>query len=249
MSAVFKPFLFLAARAEAVAADAEYAAVCRYTGLEPAELVRVRLDQGPLPELDLADYSGVIIGGSPFNVSDDQATKSAVQQRVEAELHGLLDQAIAQDFPVLGLCYGMGLLTQHLGGMVDLTYGEGAGTVAVEPTPAGFADPLLAGAPARFLALTGHNEAARALPPGATLLASAVSAPVQMIRVGRNVYAVQFHPELDVPGLTERLRIYLHKGYCQPDEYDQVVASIQGANLTPAHQILKNFATHHRRKL
>jgi len=244
---VGKPFLFLAARAEAVAADAEYAAVCRYTGLEPSELVRVRLEQGPLSELDLTDYSGIIIGGSPFNVSDDAAHKSQVQQRVEAELHSLLAHAIATDFPVLGLCYGMGLLTQHQGGIVDLRYGEPAGTVAVELTPKGLADPLLAGIPAQFLALTGHNEAAREVPPGATLLASAASAPVQMIRVGANVYAVQFHPELDAPGLTERLRIYLHKGYCQPDEYDQVVASIQGANLNFAHQILRNFATLHRR--
>ena len=89
-----KPFLLLASRAEDVAAEDEYEAYLRYGGLEPAQLQRIRLEQGPLPELDLDDYSGVIVGGSPFTSSDPPEKKSETQHRVERELAGLLDRIV-----------------------------------------------------------------------------------------------------------------------------------------------------------
>ncbi len=80
-----KPFLLLATRAEDAAADGEYEALLRLGGLAPDELVRVRLEAGPMPSLSLADFSGVIVGGSPFTTSDPDEQKSDVQRRVEAE--------------------------------------------------------------------------------------------------------------------------------------------------------------------
>ena len=240
----YKPFLLLQIRAEDDAAQNEYAAICDFAGLEPEELIQVRLEQGPMPNFDLEDYSGIIIGGSPFNVSDDDATKSDVQHRVEAELQDLLDHVIAEDYPLLGLCYGLGLLGVNLGGIVDRKYGEGAGTVEIRLTAAGKHDPLLVGMPDKFLALTGHKEAISTLPPAATLLATSQGTTVQMIRVGQHVYATQFHPELDEVGLKERLAVSLDKGYCQPEEYDQVVNRIRGAFLQHSHQILSNFVHH-----
>ena len=73
------PFLFLGTRAEDDVAQQEYDAVLAGCGLRPDELVRVRLEQGPLGEVDLADWSGIILGGGPFNVSDPEDTKSAAQ--------------------------------------------------------------------------------------------------------------------------------------------------------------------------
>ena len=37
-------------------------------------------------------------------------------------------------------------------------------------------------------------------------------------RVGRNVYATQFHPELDVEGICTRIEVYKHAGYFAPEE-------------------------------
>src|SRR5699024_11844404 len=51
-----------------------------------------------LPEITLADYSGVIVGGSPFNSSDPEQSKSPVQRRVEGELTTLLDEIVDRDF-------------------------------------------------------------------------------------------------------------------------------------------------------
>ena len=74
-----RPFLFLGTRAEDEAADGEYAAVLRYSGLDEDQLERRRLERDPLGAVDLASYSGIILGGGPFNVSDPLETKSDTQ--------------------------------------------------------------------------------------------------------------------------------------------------------------------------
>jgi GMP synthase (glutamine-hydrolysing) len=67
---------------------------------------------------------------------------------------------------------------------------------------------LLAGFPDRIAVLLGHKEACDATPAGATLLMIGAECPVQMFRVGQNVYATQFHPEGDAvrPGDPEAIR-------------------------------------------
>ena len=99
-----RPFLFLGTRAEDLVADQEYDAVLAGTGPHPDELVRVRLEAGPLGDIDLDDWSGVILGGGPFNMSDPQELKSLVQRRVEAELHDRAECVVATDTPFLGAC-------------------------------------------------------------------------------------------------------------------------------------------------
>jgi GMP synthase (glutamine-hydrolysing) len=235
------PFLLLATRAEDQAADDEYAAMLRATGLDEPQLHRVRLEAAPMPPLDLDDYAGVVLGGGPFDSSDPEDAKSATQRRVEAELRRLLDDLVARDFPFLGACYGVGTLGVHQGGVVDRTYGEPIGAVPVTLTAAGRADPLLAGVPDTFDAFVGHKEACRDLPPSAVLLASSPACPVQMFRVRTNLYATQFHPELDVDGIVTRIRIYQHYGYYEPHTMAEIIDHVRGAVVTAPPQILANF--------
>ncbi|RFU22083.1 glutamine amidotransferase [Geodermatophilus marinus] len=237
-----RPFLFLGTRPEDDAADGEYAAFLRLTGLDEAGLRRVRLEAGPLPEVDLAAVSGVILGGGPFTVSDPEGAKSPVQRRVEADLRRLLDEVVARDVPFLGACYGIGTLGRHQGGVVDRTFGEPVSCVPVSLTPEGRADPLLAGLPDVFDALVGHKEACRVLPSSAVLLATSPGCPVQLFRVGRNVYATQFHPELDVAGLVTRVRVYRNAGYFPAAEVETVVARVSTAVVTEPGRLLATFA-------
>jgi GMP synthase (glutamine-hydrolysing) len=239
---VRRPFLLLATRAEDAAADDEYAAFLRCTRLAESRLHRVRLEAGPLPDLDLDGYAGVLVGGSPFTSSDPVAQKSAVQLRVEADLRRLLDAVVPADKPFLGACYGIGTLGVHQGGVVDRTYGEPVSCVPVTLTPAGRADPLLAGLPAVFDALVGHKEACRVLPPAAVLLASSPACPVQAFRVGRNVYATQFHPELDAAGIVARARVYRDAGYFPPAQLETLVAELATAVVTEPGRMLAAFA-------
>lgn len=236
-----RPFLLLSTRPEDVAADDEYAGFLRATGLEERELRRIRVEAGPLPELDLDAHAGILLGGSPFNASDPADAKSAVQRRVEHDLARLLDRVVGRDVPFLGACYGIGTLGTHQGGVVDRTYGEPISAVRVALTEDGRADPLLAGLPGEFDAFVGHKEACRVLPPSAVLLAGSAGCPVQMFRVGRNAYATQFHPELDVAGLVTRIHVYRDAGYFPPSELDALVARVTPAVVTEPARILAAF--------
>ena len=236
-----RPFLLLSSRAEDVAAEGEYEAFLRCTGLTDGELHRFRMEAAPLPELDLDAYSGVLVGGGPFNSSDPPEQKSAVQHRVEREMALLLDRVVARDYPFFGACYGIGTLGVHQGGVVDRTYGEPVSAVRIRLTPDGVADPVLAGFSPEFEAFVGHKEACSVLPPSAVLLASSAACPVQMFRVKRNVYATQFHPELDLPGILTRVHVYQNYGYFPPSELDALVARLQPAVVTEPGRMLANF--------
>ena len=91
------------------------------------------------------------------------------------------------------------------------------------------------------MAFVGHKEACRAAPPGATLLASSPDCPVQMFRVRTNLFATQFHPELDVEGIVTRIRIYQHHGYFEPDTMAEILDRVRGAVVTEPPRILANF--------
>jgi GMP synthase (glutamine-hydrolysing) len=236
-----KPFLLLAIRAEDAAADNEYASFQTLAGLAEGELHRIRLEQRPLGDIDLRDWSGILLGGGPFNFTDPEDRKSPVQRRVEADLQRVLDAVTAADFPFLGACYGIGALGRHQGAVLDRRFGEPVGTVRVTLTEAGRRDPVLGELPAEFDAFTGHKEAISELPGHAVLLASSAACAVQAFRVGANVYATQFHPELDAAGMSTRVDVYKHAGYFHPSEADEIKAQAWRSEISDPPEILRAF--------
>ena len=242
-----KPFVLLATRAEDVPADEEYALFLRYSRLDERDLLRIRLEAGPMPRFDLDEISGIFVGGGPFNASDPAEKKSAVQHRVEAEFQTLLDEVVARDFPFLGACYGIGTLGAHQGAVIDRTYSEPISVVPVTLTEAGASDPLLGDLPREFAAFVGHKEAISALPAQATLLASSPDCPVQMFKVGQNVYATQFHPELDVDGITTRIHAYAGYGYFAADELELTLAAVRRAAVSHPSRMLRTFVERYAR--
>ncbi|MET1035275.1 MAG: glutamine amidotransferase [Arthrobacter sp.] len=242
-----KPFLLISTREDDDAAADEVRGFLELSGLEPGRLAVVRLGLEPLPDAvagdapGLADYAGIMVGGSPFNSSDPDGLKSATQRRVEATLSRLLDSVAERDFPFLGACYGVGTLGTHQGAVVDRTYGEPVGTTEVELTAAGLEDPLTEGLPRRFTAFVGHKEAVAALPGHAVLLAGSAACPVQMFRFGSNLYATQFHPELDGAGLALRIAIYKDAGYFPPEEAEELTRLAHTAEVPWPGLVLRNF--------
>jgi GMP synthase (glutamine-hydrolysing) len=242
-----RPFLFLGTRAEDDVAQQEYDAVLAGAGLLADELVRVRLEERPLGEVDLDDWSGIIIGGGPFNASDPEDAKSPVQHRVEAELGDLALRVVEADFPFLGACYGVGVLGTLRGGVVDRTYGEPIGALPVRLTAEGVEDPLFGALPPVFTAYLGHKEAVSRLPDGAVLLASTDTCPVHAFRIGRNVYATQFHPELDAVAICDRIDAYSAHGYYLPHERESLKAAAREALVTEPVRLLARFVELHAR--
>lgn len=239
-----KPFLILQLRPETDASDDEYSSILRKCGLRPEQTHRIRLDQEDIPEsLDVADYSGVIVGGGPGCVSDTPAQKTPMEARIEQQMLSLMPQITERDHPFMGCCYGLGILAHHLGGDVSKArYGEPVGPSVCTMMPDGQIDPLLNGLDAEFEVLVGHKEAVQALPAGAVHLLSSAPCPFQMIRFGNNVYATQFHPEADASDFERRIHVYRDHGYFPPEDADRLVEICHKANVTVPGEIMRRFA-------
>ena len=236
-----KPFLLLQSRPEDEASNNEYEAFLKFTQLETKNLERLRVEDGNLPSIDLGKYSAIIVGGGPYNVSDLKSKKTIKQTTLEAKLDVLLDEIIEKDFPFLGACYGVGLLTANQNGIMSSKYKEDVGPTKISLTKDGEIDPLLKDVPSEFEAFVGHKEACEVLPESATLLASSKKCPIQMFRIKNNVYATQFHPELDSRGLEVRINIYKHAGYFPPEAATDLIASGYAAHVSEPVKILRNF--------
>ena len=236
-----KPFLVLQSRPEDETSDDEFEAILKYGGLTEDQVHRIRFEQNGIPELNLDDYSGIILGGGPYNMTDKEEDRDENQKRAIKDLFSLLDDVIERDFPFLGACLGVGFLTAHGGGEVSKDQGEGVGGVTIKVNEEGEKDPLLAGLPTEFRAFVGHKEGCAKLPPGAVLLASSDTCPVQMFRIKENVYATQFHPELDVEGITLRINIYKNAGYFPPEEAEGLIETVSKEEITTPMEVLKRF--------
>lgn len=222
-------------------ATEEHASYCTLTGLLPEDLAWKRAERESVSDIELGHYSGIILAGSPFTVSEPDDTKTENELRVENELALLLDRVVVDDFPFLGICYGIGTIGTHQGAKVDRTFGERTQATTITLTAEGLRDPLMHELPPQFEAFVGHKEAITEAPDHLTVLASSPSCPVQAFRVGENVYATQFHPELDANAMTSRIRAYVDHGYFDPSEVTQLIDRIRRADVRASQMVLARF--------
>lgn len=243
-----KPFLLLQLRTNTFASDGEFEAILKFSELKKTEVHRIRMEKDGLPKgIDLNDYSGVIVGGGQDNVSDDQDKKSKAQKRYEQPLDELLDEIVKKDFPYLGLCFGMGSLAKQQKGIVSKEkYSENAGPVTIRLRDAAENDDLLKTLPKSFRAFVGHKEACQDLPPNAVWLATSDACRFQMFKIKKNVYATQFHPELDSEGICVRIDVYKNAGYFPPEDAESLKEECKKENITVPILILKNFVNKYR---
>jgi GMP synthase (glutamine-hydrolysing) len=135
----------------------------------PAEKIRARRP------------AGIILSGGPKSVSDVGAPKCDA---------AVFDVGI----PVLGICYGMQLMADSLGGTVAPARQREFGHALVTVTdPA----PLFAGVPAEIRVWASHGDFVATAPPGFSVVATSANAPVAaMTHPGRALHALLFHPEV-----------------------------------------------------
>ncbi|WP_370552428.1 MULTISPECIES: glutamine-hydrolyzing GMP synthase [unclassified Conexibacter] len=138
---------------------------------------------------------GLILSGGPASVYAPDAP------RLEQELLEL-------GIPVLGICYGMQLLTTELGGEVQGAEVGEFGRSRLTVTEPGR---LLAGLPQEQTCWMSHRDTVFAPPPGFTALASSTESPVAALEsTERQIYGIQFHPEVvHTPYGQEILRRFL----------------------------------------
>lgn len=245
-NALNKPFLIIQLRPEAEVADEELRAIQEYGEISDAEVYRIRAERDGLPDVDLDAFSGIIVGGSPFDVSAPDAEKSPAQNNVEVGFQRLLAEVDERDFPFLGCCSGNGLLGAYCGATISRRYGEPVGAASVVLTDAAAADPLLAGLPPRFPVLLGHKEACDTVPPRTTLLVRGAHCPVQMFRLKTNIYATQFHPEADARGFVLRVQAYRNHGYFPPEDAQRLIEAVSAQPVPESNEILRRFVARYR---
>ncbi|WP_029145257.1 glutamine amidotransferase-related protein [Microbacterium luticocti] len=235
------PLVYLCVRPEADAARAEHASFRAETGLGD-DLDVHDLTRAPLPGDAIDRWSGFVVGGSPFNVSDPESAKSDLQRRVEADLERVAAAAADAETAALFTCYGIGVVTRMLGGEVSRAFPEPTGPATVGLTAHGERDAVTGGLAHTFTALSAHKEGAGAVPPGAVLLATNEACPVQAYRVGERLYATQFHPESTPLSFVERITIYRDGGYFDPAEYDAIADRVRATPVTEPGRMLRAFA-------
>ena len=152
----------------------------------------------PIP--DPAAFAGVVVTGS---------TRSAYEREPWMEpLCSYLAEVERHMVPVLCVCFGMQILAQARGGQVILNpNGWEIGGTDVTFTEAATEDPLFAGLPPLIKVLATHEDRVEALPPGAVLLATNRSSPVQAFCASDRVWGVQFHPEATIPIIEMLIRL------------------------------------------
>ncbi len=234
-----KPVLILQFRPENEVSESEFEAFLKYGKINKNDVIRIRAEY-EMPSIRLEKYSAVIIGGGPYNVSDKKKTKTQI--KVEEKLFQLMKKIEKRDFPYLGNCYGFGVTALACGGMVSKEkYSEEAGAVTIKLTSEGKRDKILQGVKEKFRAFVGHKEACQRLPNGAINLALSKTCPYHMYRLKNNIYAVQFHTELDYEGIVPRIDFYKYHGYFPSEEAENLKEKLAQEKITEPMKILKNF--------
>ena len=131
--------------------------------------------------LDHLDVHGFVLSGGPNSVYDDGAPHAK-------------DWVFESRLPVLGICYGMQLMAEQLGGKVGPGREREFGPATISASGSA---PLLAGLPAELDVWMSHGDRIETLPPGFTSLATSENSPVAvMADIDRGYYGLQFHPEV-----------------------------------------------------
>ena len=136
----------------------------------------------PLETLRGLKPKGVILSGGPCSVYEPGAPA------VDAGLFAL-------GVPVLGICYGMQLMVQTLGGAVGPGVAREYGRAELRVTDA--TSPLFRGIPERSVMWMSHGDKVIAVPEGTRTVAVTDNTEYAAVALGdRDLYGIQFHPEV-----------------------------------------------------
>jgi GMP synthase (glutamine-hydrolysing) len=132
-------------------------------------------------ELMRANARGIVLSGGPASVYDDNAPKC------DPQIFNL-------GVPVLGICYGLQVMVQMLGGRVKATKRHEYGKTKLEIRDD---SDLFRGLGKQIVSWMSHGDYAETLPKNFHVIATSENCPTAAIRdSNRKLYGVQFHPEV-----------------------------------------------------
>ncbi len=137
----------------------------------------------PLDQIKAKHPAGIILSGGPSSVDDDGAPHCDRQ---------VLDLGV----PTLGICYGMQLMTDMLGGRLAHSGHREFGHAVVRRESA-VPSRMLKGMPDELRVWASHGDVVAAAPPGFAVAATSNNAPVAVMEApDQGYYALLFHPEV-----------------------------------------------------
>ncbi len=193
------------------------------------------------PELLMADYHGVLLGGSGDFDFDGGRAEADIAKRQSylflEQLRPLFQYLFAHDIPTLGICYGHQLLGAFAGAQVKSDPAQKKTKSHQVRLMVDKSDYFLfSDLPEEFFAHYGHKDALDRVPDGAVLLMSGGEAcRVSALRYKENIYTTQFHPELTFVDMIDRMKSspgYLPEGVLAEELFSRDAHS---------NRILQNF--------
>jgi GMP synthase (glutamine-hydrolysing) len=231
-----KPVLLLQIRDNPRVRKEEHESFARYSGLNRNSIDILNVFDTPAFTPAIVDrYAAVFVGGA----SEASVLEPEKYSFLESAIK-LLQYCIDRDIPVFASCFGFQLAVIALDGRIIRDQQDfEMGTLPISITASAEIDPVFAGIPNGFRAVSVHKERATELPANCELLAYTDACPHAFRITNKPFWAFQFHPELDRKTLLERLQIF-SAGYTSDDTHlQQIIATVQE---TPeANQLPRNF--------
>ncbi|MCX7347796.1 MAG: type 1 glutamine amidotransferase, partial [Alphaproteobacteria bacterium] len=140
----------------------------------------------------------LLVMGGAMDVWETEAHPWLVREKA-----AIREWTMNRDRPYFGVCLGLRLVAEALGGAVGLARGPEVGIGKVTLTPLGRRHEMAAGLRPSMKVMQWHHAEVTRLPDGAEVLASSDISPVQIMAAGPNILATQFHGEL-TPELVDR---------------------------------------------
>ena len=128
---------------------------------------------------------GIILSGGPLSITDEEAPQAP-------------NNLFSLDLPILGICYGMQVVTQEFGGQIAKAQQRefGRADLLIDDTSG-----LFEGIPSnqRFPVWMSHGDRIDKIPSGFDIIAHTANSPIAAMKGKPNkqpIYCLQFHPEV-----------------------------------------------------
>jgi GMP synthase (glutamine-hydrolysing) len=181
------------------------------------QYVRI-FDGHPVPK-EMKGAGGLIVMGGSMGVYDVDRFPFLRDE------FALIEDALKQHRPVLGVCLGAQIVASVLGAKVERNpAGKEIGWHQTKLEAAASDDRLTRGLPATLTPFHWHGDIFE-LPPGSVSLASSAKTPCQAFRHGDNVYGFQFHFEVNADSVRAMADAFAKELVREQIDADQMIAA------------------------
>ncbi|MGB9913507.1 MAG: glutamine-hydrolyzing GMP synthase, partial [Candidatus Kapaibacteriota bacterium] len=134
----------------------------------------------PFEEIKKIEPKGIVLSGGPSSVYEENAPRPD-------------DAIFSQKIPILGICYGLQLITFHFGGDVDKAAKREYGRAKFKLLSK---NPLFDNIPDESTVWMSHSDKVEKIPPGFEVLGTTENAISAIYNSEKRIYGLQFHPEV-----------------------------------------------------